>query len=189
VLEDEFGDVALGIVEVAEHPDPCHARRHAGGLFSFFNEFDTESALLDIAFLPDDPDVVRAGGNAILAADAFVLVHEDNAVFSFVRRSGGTNLDTGRVVTVLALHGKKFTGVIGKCPVFPFLKIVVGLLLSEAILIVARHTTGMAPDTLRFVNHHSVSRHHLPHFSFQIVDLRFDLHLVGYALCAMPFAA
>jgi hypothetical protein len=75
------GNFAVGIIQIAENPHSGQASRHAGRLFSFFHELYAEAALLDIAFFFDDPDMIRAGHDAIAAPDAPLPVHQDDPFF------------------------------------------------------------------------------------------------------------
>jgi hypothetical protein len=69
------------------------------------NQFDAKPTFFDIALFLDDPDIIRAGCNAIFAPDAFILIHQDHAILSLVGGPGRANLYTGRVITMLALNG------------------------------------------------------------------------------------
>jgi hypothetical protein len=70
-----LGDFTIGIIEVSEHPDPCHTGRHAGWLFTFLNKFDAETTFLNKAFFFNNSDIIRTGGNAIFTANALILIH------------------------------------------------------------------------------------------------------------------
>ena len=50
--------------------------------------------------------LVRAGHDAITAANADMFVHQHNAVSTFERGAGRAHIDTGRFGTVLAHHGQ-----------------------------------------------------------------------------------
>jgi hypothetical protein len=159
MLDNISRNFAIGIIQVPKHSDPGHTGCHASRLLAFLNKFDTETALFDITFLLDDPDIIRTGGNAIFAADAFVFVNQNHSIFSLMGGSSGTDLDAGRIITMLALNREKFAGIIWKRPVFPFFKMIIRLFFFKAILVMASDTTGVAAHTLCFINDHSVSSH------------------------------
>ncbi len=54
----------------------------------------------------ENPPFVRTGGNAIPAADAPVVIHDDDPVRFLPGRMDRTNFYAGRILTVLALNGK-----------------------------------------------------------------------------------
>jgi hypothetical protein len=159
VLDDILRDLAIGVVEITKHPHPCHAGRHACRPFSLFHEFDAEPAFFNISLFLDDPHIVGTGHNAVLAADAFVFVNQDDAILPLVRGSGGTDLHTGGIVTMLALNREEFAAVIRKRPVFALFKVVISLFLLKAILVMAGHPAGMTSHTFRFIDDHPVSSH------------------------------
>jgi hypothetical protein len=159
ILNDKFGDLTIGIVEVPEHPDSRHTGSHTGRLPALLNKFDTKPTFFDIALFFDDPDIIRAGGNAIFATDAFIFVNQNHPVFPLIGGSRGTNLYARRVVTMLALNRKKFAGVIRKFPVLSLLKMVISLLFCKTVLVMACHSTGMTTYALRFIDDHSIPRH------------------------------
>jgi hypothetical protein len=173
MLNDKLRNLATRIIEVPEHPDAGHAGCHASGFFTLLDKFDTEPALLNITLFLDDPHIVRAGGNAVLAANALVLVDQNNAVAPLVGSPCRTDLHAGWVITVLTLNGKEFTGVTREGTILALLQIVIGFLLFKAVLVMASDPAGVAAYTLRFVDHHPISRHPV---SPQMCSL-FDLNL------------
>jgi hypothetical protein len=84
MLNDVLGNFAIRIVKVSKHPHSCHAGSHAGGFFTFLDKFDTKSALFNVPFLFDDPDIIRAGCDAILTTDAFILIDQNHSILSFM---------------------------------------------------------------------------------------------------------
>jgi hypothetical protein len=151
--------LTVWVIEVTKHPNPCHTGRHTGRFFTLLNKFNAETTFLNITFFFNNPDIIRTSGNAIFATYAFILIHKNHSIFSLVGGSGGTNLHTGRVITMLALDWSKFTCIVGKSPVFSFFEMIIGLLFLKAILVMAGHSAGVTTHAFRFVDHHSISRH------------------------------
>jgi hypothetical protein len=102
--DNELRDFAIWIVQITEHSNPCHTGGHTGRLFPFFDKLDTESTFFYIAFLLNDPNIIGTGGNAILTANTFILIHKNDPIFSFVGGPCGANLYTWRIVAMLALN-------------------------------------------------------------------------------------
>jgi hypothetical protein len=98
-------DLTFGIIQITEHPNPCHACRHAGWLLALLNKFDTKPTFFDVALFFDNPHIVRTGSNAIFATDAFILIDQNDSIFSLMGSPGGTYFHTGRIITMLALDG------------------------------------------------------------------------------------
>jgi hypothetical protein len=138
-----------------------------------FNKFDTEPALFDIALFFDNPDIIRASGNAIFTADTSVLVYQNDSIFPLMGSSRGTDLHTGRIVTMLALNGQELTGVIRECPVFPLLEMIIRFFIRKIVLILTGHSTGVTAYAFCFIDDHSVPRHEsLPLSSHLLLLLR-----------------
>jgi hypothetical protein len=159
ILNDKFGDLTIGIVEISKHSDSRHTGGHTGWLPALLNKFDTKPTFFDIALFFYDPDIIGAGGNAIFATDAFIFVNQNHSVFPLIGGSRGTNLYARRIVTMLALNREKFAGVIREFPVLSLLKMIVSLLFCKTVLVMAGHPTGMTTYALRFINYHSISSH------------------------------
>lgn len=162
MFDDESGNLAIGIVKIAEHPDPCHTGGHAGRFFPLLDKFDTKPTFLNIALFLDNPDMVRAGSDTVFAANAFVFIDQHDPVSSLMRSPRWADFDTRRIVAMLTLDRQKFAGIVWERPVFTLFEMVISLFLIEVILIMAGDSTGMTPHALRFVNDHSVPRHHSP---------------------------
>jgi hypothetical protein len=156
-----LGDFTVWVIEVPEHPNPCHAGRHTGWFLTLLYKFDTKSTFFNITLFFDNPDIVGTSGNAIFTANALILIHQNHPIFSLVRGSGGTDLHTWRIITMLALDRQEFTGIVGEIPIFPFFEMIIGLLFLKAVLVVAGNTTRMTTYTLRFIDHHSITSHYL----------------------------
>lgn len=167
------GDLAVGVIQIPKHPHPGHTGRHAGRFFSFFNKLNAETAFLDVTLFFNDPNIVGTGRNAILTADAFIFVNQDDSIFSFMGGPRGTDLHAGRVVAVLALNRQELTPIIWEGSIFPLLKVIVSLLFVEAVLVVTGHSTGMTPHTFRLIDHHSIPSHNSPNFRSHLFDFRF----------------
>ena len=113
-------DLALGIVEVpnssALRPVAAHASTQAGSRSRSIrwthsvHDFHAALAARHVRLLVDDRLVherarlVRARHHAVAAADAAVPVHQHDAVGALERRTGGADVDAGRVGAVLAHH-------------------------------------------------------------------------------------
>jgi hypothetical protein len=103
--------------------------------------------------------MIRTCGNTILAAYTVFLVDQDNPVFSFVRCARGTNGHTGWIVAMLALDWKKLPVEIGELPKFPLLKIIVGFILPQMVLILTGDAAGITADAFRLIYDHPVFCH------------------------------
>jgi hypothetical protein len=126
------------------------------------HELDTEAAFLDVALLFDDANVIRTGGDAILAADTGLFVDQYDSVRAFIGGSRRAHRDTGRVIAMLALDRHKLPLNIRKDPIFPFLQKVVCLIFTEIILVLARYATGIAAHAFRLIDYHSIPWHNSP---------------------------
>jgi hypothetical protein len=159
MFDNVLADFTVWVIEVPEHPNPCHAGRHTGWFLTLLYKFDTKSTFFNITLFFDNPDIVGTGGNAIFTANALILIHQNYSIFSLVRGPGGTDLHTGRIITMLTLDRQEFTCIVREIPIFPFFEMIIGLLFLKAVLVVAGNTTRMTTYTLRFIDHHSVSSH------------------------------
>jgi len=121
---------------------------------------------------------VRARLNAVSASDAALGIHQDNAVFGRERGPHGTNLDAGRIRALVAeLRDKEASQDIRLvCPGFSFLSLnalnrntAIPLndvsfhpgptkerLLGDIVFLLAGFDAQAAPDTLIYVDAHSV---------------------------------
>ena len=81
---------------------------HACGLLALLEPVDAAVALLDDGVGGVEPAGIEgAGGHALLAADALLLVDDDQAVLVLaVGGAGGAHLEAGGVVALLALAGQ-----------------------------------------------------------------------------------
>jgi hypothetical protein len=159
IFDNVLGDFTVWVIEVPEHPNPCHTGRHTGWFLTLLYKFDTKSTFFNITLFFDNPDIVGTGGNAIFTANALILIHQNHPILSFMRGSCGTDLHTWRIITMLALDRQEFTGIVGEIPIFPFFKMIIGLFFLKAVLVMAGNTTGVTPYTLCFIDHHSISSH------------------------------
>jgi hypothetical protein len=182
IFDNVLGDFTVWVIEVPEHPNPCHAGRHTGWFLTLLYKFDTKTTFFNVTLFFDNPDIIRTGGNAIFAANALILVHEDHPILSFMRGSCGADLHAWRIITMLALDRQEFTCIVGEIPVFPFFKMIIGLLFLKAVLVMAGNTTGVTAYALCFIDHHSISSHNSPNFRIHIADFRFESHSQGFTL-------
>jgi len=158
IFSNEFGDLAVGVLKVSKHSNSCHTGCNAGRCSPSLNQFNAESTFFNVAsvFL-DNSHVIRTGSDTILATNAFILIDQHHPVCSLIGGACGADLHTGRIITVLALNGQKFTVVIWKSSILPLLQMVVSFVWFEAVLILTRDAACIASHTFRFVNNHSVS--------------------------------
>ena len=159
MFDDELRNFAIWIVKIAKHPDSCHTGRHAGRFLPFLDKFDTKPTFFDVALSLDNPDIVGAGSNTIFTTDALILIHQNHSIFSLMGGPCRTDLHARRIIAMLTLDRYEFTSVVWKSAIFTLFQVIISLLLIEIVLIMASYSTGMTPDTLRFINHHSISRH------------------------------
>src|SRR5690606_36332375 len=116
-LADAPRDRAVRVVEVAEQDRLFGARVGAGRLLAAVDAMHAHRAALDAALaarhvglllgerlVHEAARLVRAGYDAVAAADAGVPVDQHDAVGALERRSGGADVDAGRVGAVLAHH-------------------------------------------------------------------------------------
>jgi hypothetical protein len=125
MFDDLPGDFAIGVIQVPKFPNPGHAGCHAGRFFPFLNKIQTKAAFFDIALFLNDPNVIRAGHNAIFAANALIRIYENNPIFSLVRSPCRADLYARRVVAMLALNGDKLPVVLRKRTVLPLFQMIV----------------------------------------------------------------
>ena len=103
MLGDQLGDLLVGIVQVSEDPGPRRTDLNTGRLQACMDAMMAEVALLDDGHQGVDVSrIVGTGGQAVFAADAAVLVDDDDAVFPFPGRLDRTIDDTGRVIALIA---------------------------------------------------------------------------------------
>src|SRR5258706_12880873 len=107
-LADRAADFRFRIVDVAEEPRIGRARHHTGWLafgFGFrlvVDAIDAQRALgHHLAALAELPRAVRTRPRAVLAADALVVIDEDDAVLlALVRRAGRADRHARRGVAI-----------------------------------------------------------------------------------------
>ena len=160
-------DGAVRVVEIAERETVCRADGHARRVESVLHAMDAERALVGVPVRVHEARVVRARGQARLAADALVGRHEhDAAPVIHVARPGRAAGDAGRVVAVVAplradLHVERRKAADGlvRDPVAVEA-------LRHAVLGLAGDHAVHAPDAQPGVDCHAVACHRL--------RLRFD---------------
>src|SRR5207344_1630971 len=109
-LADGDRDLRLRVLHVAEQARPGRAGLHAGGLAVLLRQLlvvdavDAEGALgHHLARFVDLARAVRAGPCAVLAADALVVVDQDDAVLgALVARPGRAHRHARRLLAVQA---------------------------------------------------------------------------------------
>ena len=124
----EVPDFAVRIEQVPEFPRPRRAGLHAGGVASLPYPLDAERAFFHHVFHPrsvsqimdlrihflrrhgrlrpvEDPPLVGAGGDAVPAADAPVVIHDHDAVRFLPGGLHRTDLHAGGIFALLALNG------------------------------------------------------------------------------------
>jgi hypothetical protein len=84
IFDNVSGDFAVWVIEVPEHPNPCHTGCHTGRLFALLNKFDTEPTFFNITFLLNNSDIIGTSGNAILAANALIFIHQNHSILSLM---------------------------------------------------------------------------------------------------------
>lgn len=118
LLRNELADLALWIVNVAEHTSLSRAVANACGLFAVINEMSAQGALLDDALVLRrivGANAIRAGHDAILAANAFGMVDKNDAVLTLIAGTCRTYAHALGIVTVLAGHRQVIHLKIGIC--------------------------------------------------------------------------
>jgi hypothetical protein len=160
VLGYEFGNSAVGIVQVPENADLCGARGHTSRFSSSPNQVYTKPALNDNALmLIRKPDLVRAGFNAIFAAHTPFAVNQDHSFGRRVNGPGRAHTLAWSVLALVALERNEFFGKRGEFSALFFFDPVERLVEFQVLLILAGHPAGMAADTLGCINSYSVTWH------------------------------
>jgi hypothetical protein len=118
----------------------------------------TEVALLDDRNQGVNiPRIVRTGGKTVFAADASVLVNNNDPIFPLPSRLDRTVDDTRRVFTLIAEIGKEVTRDIGIPSFFNHLYPRAIDSDGNAVLCLARDRTGVTADATPEIDDHSVS--------------------------------
>ena len=160
---DGLADVAVGVVEVAEHTGTGHAGTHASRQHAKLGAVVAERALAhDVLIVHMVTGLVGAGSHAGVAADALLVVDLHGAVLGDVARAGGAGLHAGGVVAVVALLGHVGAAHIAVAVLnVPALDPRVELGQRRLVLQAACHDAGVAADALRQVDEHTQS--HIAH--------------------------
>ncbi len=110
VTVDELRHARLGILQIPDHDRFGGADDDTGRLEANLEAMRAEVALLcRVIFGVDEDRIVRAGGNAGLAADADVFVEVDDAVGAAKHRARRTRLDAGGMLALVAARDLKRT--------------------------------------------------------------------------------
>jgi hypothetical protein len=158
MFEMRFADFFFRIVQVAKDPGSGRADLHTSRIEAGLDPVMTEIALLDDRNQGVNiPCIVRTGGKTVFAADASVLVDNNDPIFPLPSRLDRTVDDTRGVFTLIAEIGKKVTCDIG-IPSF-FNHLYPGAIDSygNAVFCLTGDRTAMAADATPEINHHSVS--------------------------------
>jgi hypothetical protein len=185
MLGYEFGNSAVGIIQVSENADLRGARGHARRFSSGPDQVYAKPAFHDNAFsLIRKPDLIRAGFNAILATHASFSVNQDHSFGRCINGPGRAHALAWSVLALVALERNEFLAKRGEFAPLLFLDPVERLVEFEVLLILAGHPAGMAADTLGCINSYSVTWHMwLPQIGF-IVLLQREYPNIGAAYCS-----
>jgi hypothetical protein len=117
VLGDEFGNVAVGIIQIAKDTDLRRAGGNTSRRSTLPNQLYAESAFFNYSFVVlYDPNFVRASLHAILASNACLRIDEHDALRRGIGGASGTNSLAWRIFTVIALYRDEFSPVRRKTP-------------------------------------------------------------------------
>ena len=160
---DHPRDLALGIVEVPGEDGPLGTDDDARGLEPPLHPVRAEVALRGRLRLGVDVEgVVRAGLHARLAADAAVAVEVDDPVRPPVERHRGADGHAGRVVAVVAAKDREVPARVRKLALLDVLHPRPERAERNAVLLLARHRAGVAPDAPSLVDHEAVAHASVP---------------------------
>lgn len=117
--------------------------------------------------------LVRAGDDAVAAADALVLVHLDDTVRAFDSRLSGADLHTGGLLTLIAAHGHGGDiGAVGGLHL-PGNQAGPGDVQRQEMLNAAGCHTGVTTGAFGYIDYHSPS-----HFLFHLLSSQNNLMLI-----------
>ena len=108
VFRQLFGDIGIGVVEVAVETGASRAALHASGKLILAGEVTAQRAFLH-AFLSGVPrtNAIGTGHHAIFAADAFLFIDEHHIVLITIAGSSGANVHARSVFALLAHGGQR----------------------------------------------------------------------------------
>lgn len=97
---------AIRIIKIPEIHAMRRAYRHASRVHAFFHAVNAECAFIYVTLRMNEPRVVRTRGNARLAPDAFIMIHEDHAaVIMNMACPGWAAINARWIVAVIASLG------------------------------------------------------------------------------------
>jgi len=106
----------IGISQICNPPSTECTTIYARRLHAFGNPVVTEIAFVsDLVLRMEESDAVRASHDAVTAANAPFPVDQDDTIVRLVRGTDRANLDTSRVVTLIAelRHEKRLGYIFG----------------------------------------------------------------------------
>jgi hypothetical protein len=106
--------------------------------------------------------VIRARQHAGFAADTSVGIKIDDPVSAAVQRMGWANLDTRRIVAVVAPHHAEMPTDVGKLTFLDVFHPGPEHAHRNVMLLLAGHRAGVAPDTTILIDYKSVPQSALP---------------------------
>jgi hypothetical protein len=160
MLGDETRYFAVRIVKISKDSDLIGAGGHTGRLSTLAHHVNAEPAFRHYSFvMVDDPYLIRAGFNAVLAPHTPLAPNMDYPFGCRIDCRGGTDSLTGRVFTMIALNRDKLLVIRRVLAQIPFEYPVETLVVIEPIVILTSHLASMTPDALGGINRDSITRH------------------------------
>ena len=151
---DDLGHLGVRVVEVADQDRLRRADGHAGWLQANLDAVRAQVALLRRVVLGVDEDrVIRARGDARLAADADLLVEVDDPVLAAVHGLRGTGVDAGSVCALVAASHLESPPDLRERPDVHGFDVGPGDSERDFVLALARRSTGVAADAAILVQH------------------------------------
>ncbi len=121
---------------------------------------NAEGAFVRIAVGMNEARVVRAGGQARLAADAFIVRDQHHAAaLMHMACAGRAAGNAGRIVAVIAALGADLELHRGIIPMHFFRDPVAAVAFRHAVLGFAGHDAIMAAHAPAGIDHHAIARH------------------------------
>jgi len=158
VLGEEFGDLAVWIIDVTKNPGPALAGVDTGRFHPLGDPVQAEITLINRpGFRVQEAGIVGAGMDAVLAADANVFIDNDDTIFlAFVGGASRTDRYAGRFAAVVAKAREKGTIDIG---VFPFFCVLHPATIASQryiVLTLAGYGTCVASNTAPGIDYHGI---------------------------------
>jgi hypothetical protein len=119
---------------------------------------NAEGALIRISIGMDEARIVRAGGQARLAADAFIVRNQHHAAaFVHVACAGWAARNTGGIIAVIAPLGADLELHGGKLAVRLFYDPIAAVAFRHAVFGFAGHDAIMAAHAPAGIDHHAIA--------------------------------